>query len=135
MLADGVVERLPTVEEYTRLRDELGYPRRTEQATATGLEGSLYSVCAEQDGACIGCGRITGDGGMYYVVQDMMVRPARQRQGIGTAIMEALMRYLEAHAAPASFVSLIAGPGLAPFYERYGFKVRTPDEPGMSRRF
>ena len=46
-------------------------------------------------------------------------------------IMDCLMGYIEVNARPSSLVCLMANKGIAPFYEKYGFKAREADMPGM----
>ena len=41
---------------------------------------------------------------------------------IGTALMEALMSWLDTSAPENAMVSLITGMGLAPFYNQFGFQ-------------
>jgi hypothetical protein len=48
--------------------------------------------------------------------------------------MDALMKYIDIHARPSSIICLMANKGVAPFYEKYGFKAREPDMPGMMIR-
>ncbi len=84
-------------------------------------------------GNVIGCGRVVGDGGIYFYVQDVMVLPAYQKQGLGRRIMDAIMAYIAAHARSNSFIGLMAADGVAPFYYRYGFGERPPNRPGMFR--
>ena len=128
-----LVERAPTVEEYRRLRGAVGWYPVAEDAVGRGLLAGQYSICAVDDGQVVGCGRIVGDGGMYFYVQDMMVLPSLQGRGIGRALMERLMGYLDDHARPGSFVGLMAARGVSGFYDRYGFSPRADDAPGMFR--
>ncbi|GER89902.1 hypothetical protein KDW_40640 [Dictyobacter vulcani] len=81
----------------------------------------------------IGCGRVIGDGGLCFYVQDIIVLPGYQGQGLGRRIMEKIMDYLRENAHPGGFVGLMAAKGAAGFYLKYGFLERpTPDYgPGM----
>jgi len=56
---------------------------------------------------------------------------ANQRRDVGKMIMDGLMAYIEVNARPSSLVCLMANKGIAPFYEKYGFKAREADMPGM----
>jgi hypothetical protein len=47
--------------------------------------------------------------------------------------MDAVMRYLGDAARPGSFVGLMAAEGVERFYERFGFRRRPDDRPGMFR--
>jgi GNAT superfamily N-acetyltransferase len=126
-------ERPPTVEEYQRLRTLVGWGPMTEDGVAGGLPNALYSVVLVHEDEAVGCGRMVGDGGMYFYVQDVIVLPEHQGRGLGMLIMDAVMAYLERTARPGAFVGLMAATGVAPFYERYGFARRGDDQPGMFR--
>jgi GNAT superfamily N-acetyltransferase len=126
-----LVERSPGVEEYQRLRAAVGWTRMDVRAMEISLRNALFSVCAVTKGEVIGCGRVVGDGGIYFYIQDIMVLPEFQRKGIGKRIMGAVMDYLKDHAHPNAFVGLMAAKGVSTFYERYGFTERPPDAPGM----
>lgn len=126
-----VVERTPTVEEYNRVRRDAGLGVKDEVAAQRGLANTLYGVCVVYEGAAVGIGRVIGDGGLFYDIVDMAVVEAHQRKGLGKMIMEALLGYIHAHARPTSLICLMANKGVAPFYEKFGFKARDADMPGM----
>ena len=128
-----LVERNPTLEEYQRLRRAVGWEDVETKAIEVGLQNSLFSVCVVLENEVIGCGRVIGDGGIYFYIQDIIVLPEFQGKRIGRRIMDAVMEYLEAHARNGAFVGLMAARGVSKFYERYGFKERPSDAPGMFR--
>jgi hypothetical protein len=72
----ALVERAPTPDEYGRLRASVGWNELSPDAIRAGLSGSLYSVVLERDGEAVGCGRVVGDGGVYFYVQDVIVAPS-----------------------------------------------------------
>ena len=76
-----------------------------------------YCVVAEEDGAIVGTGTLTG-----AHVRRVFVEPFCQRRGIGRAIM----RDLEARAAAsgAALVDLASVLGSRAFYEALGYVVR-----------
>jgi GNAT superfamily N-acetyltransferase len=126
-------ERAPTVQEYRRLRDAVGWGEMTDEGLANGLASSLYSCVVLDEGDVVACGRVVGDGGMYFYVQDVIVTPEDHGRGVGAQIMAAVMAYLERAARPGAFVGLMAAQGADGFYERYGFQRRPDDRPGMFR--
>jgi ribosomal protein S18 acetylase RimI-like enzyme len=134
-MSDGetiaLVERAPTFDEYRRLRASVGWNEVDGDGIVAGLSSSLYAVVLERDGDAVGCGRVVGDGGIYFYLQDVIVLPELQGQGWGARIMEAVMRYVEAAARPGSFIGLMAAKDAEGFYLRYGFERRTDDRPGM----
>jgi GNAT superfamily N-acetyltransferase len=105
----------------------------TDEGVAAGLPNALFSVVLELDGEAVGCGRVVGDGGLYFYVQDVIVAAEHRGQGLGARIMDAVMAYLERTARPGAFVGLMAAQDIAPFYEKYGFRVRPERQPGMFR--
>lgn len=133
MGAFELVERDPTVEEYQRLRSSVGWGPMTAEGVAEGLPNALFSVVLEHEGEAVGCARIVGDGGLYFYLQDVIVLPEFQGRGQGARLMGSLMGYLERSARPGAFVGLMAAVGVEPFYERYGFRRRSEQQPGMFR--
>jgi ribosomal protein S18 acetylase RimI-like enzyme len=128
-----VVDRIPTVEEYLALRDAVGWGRPSEPLVARGLANALYSACILHNGNVVGCGRVVGDGGLYFYLQDIIVLPAFQGQGLGKRLMQSILAYLEQHAPAGAFVGLMAATGVSAFYTQFGFAVRSPERPGMFR--
>jgi GNAT superfamily N-acetyltransferase len=128
-----LVEREPSVEEYQRLRTAVGWGPMTAEGVAAGLPNALFSVVLEHEGQAIGCARIVGDGGLYFYLQDVIVLPEFQGRGQGARLMDSLVGYLERSARPGAFVGLMAAVGVEPFYERYGFRRRSEQQPGMFR--
>jgi ribosomal protein S18 acetylase RimI-like enzyme len=126
-----LVERNPTLEEYQRLRRAVGWGDVETEAVEIGLQKSLFSVCVTLKNEVVGCGRVIGDGGIYFYVQDIIVLPEFQRKGIGRRIMDAIVEYLKTHARDGAFIGLMAAKGVSKFYGRYGFKKRPSDAPGM----
>jgi ribosomal protein S18 acetylase RimI-like enzyme len=128
-----IIERLPTVDEYFKLRQAVGWRNLSVEATATGLSKSLYSVCLFCDHCLIGFGRIVGDGGLVFYVQDIIVLPDFQGQGHGKRIMDAIMAYLKQNAPEGAFIGLMAAKDKEGFYLPYGFNIRPGENygPGM----
>jgi GNAT superfamily N-acetyltransferase len=129
-----IVERVPAVGDYLALREAAGWGRLDEHLAEQGLAGALFTVCALHDGTVIGCARVIGDGGLYFYLQDVIVLPRFQGRGLGRRLMEPIMRYLDEHALPGSFIGLMAAEGVTDFYRQFGFAVRPPGRPGMFRR-
>ena len=127
-----LVEKTPSVEDYNEVRAAAGLIRRNPQAAEIGLSNTVFGVCVECDGQIVGIGRIVGDGALFFEVVDVAVLPAHQKRGLGTMIMDALTSWLRENAPRGAYVKLIADKGTTGFYERYGFRIRTPESSGMS---
>lgn len=126
-----LIEKIPTVEEYQYLRNAVGWSKVNDAAVDISLKNSLYSVCLYYNNQIIGMGRIIGDTGIYYYIQDVMVLPHFQRKGLGKKIMNLIIKYLIENVDSTAFIGLMAAKGFWKFYENYGFQKRASDAPGM----
>lgn len=80
-------------EEILRLYSEVGWTAYTEnvQALKQGFMNSLLVLAAYEGDELLGIARAVGDGFTIVFVQDILVLPNRQRQGIGTALLRAVL--------------------------------------------
>ena len=124
------VEQIPSAADYRRLRTAVGWANLNDLVEA-GLANSLFSICVLQGGQVVACGRVIGDGAIYFYIQDIIVLPQFQAMGLGRGIMDRVMQYIRSHAVENSFIGLMAAKDVAGFYERYGFQKRPVDRPGM----
>lgn len=134
-MVDGyeLISGPPSVDEYLRLRREAGLSEKTDSQAAAGIGGAWAAVHVRTttDRLAVGMGRVIGDGGWYFHIIDMAVLPAHQRQGIGNAILTALLHEIADRAPAGAFVSLLADPPGRRLYERHGFVPTAPRWPGM----
>ncbi|WP_366289887.1 GNAT family N-acetyltransferase [Paenibacillus sp. AN1007] len=123
-----IVNKQISVEDYMNLREIVGWgsPENIE-AVELGLKNTLYSICVEVEEKTIGYGRVVGDGGFTFYIQDIIVLPSYQRMGLGHKIMTELMEYITSTYPPGSSVGLMSAKGKEDFYKRFGFMER-PNE-------
>jgi N-acetylglutamate synthase-like GNAT family acetyltransferase len=80
-------------------------------------------------------GRIVGDGAVICYVQDLIVVPGCQGNGIGSTILKRLTRFVESLRQEDSemMFCLMCAKGRETFYEKHGFIARPTDTlgPGM----
>jgi ribosomal protein S18 acetylase RimI-like enzyme len=127
-------ERAPSVDEYVRLRRDAGLSEKTADAARRGLANTWFGVTVRHRGEAVGMGRVIGDGGCFFEVVDIAVRPAHQRRGLGRRIMGALMAHLRAHAPGSAHVMLLADGPAHRLYEEFGFRATAPASIGMELR-
>lgn len=110
-------------EAYCDLRASVGWNNWFESQSRQALENSLYVLSLEDQGKPVAMGRLIGDG-MYYLMVDVVVRPEYQGQGVGSAVVDQLLTYVERMTPEdgRSSVQLIAEPGMEGFYLKKGFK-------------
>ena len=126
----------PSPQEYNELRRLAEWPTYDEQTVDKAFSHTLFSVVArDESGVIIGMGRILGDNGIYLHVQDVIVRPVLQWQGIGKLIMDELLHYIEKVKVKNTNAGLMCSKGREKFYAGFGF-VERPSEKfgaGMSK--
>src|SRR5688572_23522463 len=114
----SIVEMTPTIEDYARVIESVGWRPRQPEAIEIALRNSCFSVCAVSDGVVVGFGRVIGDGGLHLYV---------------TEIVAALTRWVEEFPFRNTVVAVLPIGGLAAFHERHGFKAHSNNSPQMSR--
>ena len=125
-----IIETLPSAAEYNHLRALVGWGVYQEDVIDRFLPNSLYGVCAYVGAEIVGMARLIGDGGLVYYIQDVIVKPEYQRQGIGAQLMAKIMAYIRVNAWPNTIVGLMSAKGKEAFYEKYGFIKRPNDKFG-----
>ena len=131
-----LIENDISLEEYLTLREKVGWKKLTDKQATHALANCLYKVKAvDADGQVIGMGRVVGDGAVVCYIQDLIVVPQVQTQGIGSQIIQKLMTYVESLREEGStmMLCLMCAKGREPFYEKHGFLARPTDAlgPGM----
>jgi GNAT superfamily N-acetyltransferase/uncharacterized glyoxalase superfamily protein PhnB len=119
-----VIERTPTIKEYLNLISAVGWSSSMNDATVqVFLSAAVFAVVAEDtlNGNVVGCAFLLGDNASFYYVKDVMVHPDWQGKRVGTALMQALTRWLENNATNNALVGLYTGENLTPFYQQFGF--------------
>lgn len=112
--------------ETTGWNEEYGAsPEELDQAN----RASWLVVSAWEDDDLVGFGRVVSDGVLHAMVYDLIVRPDRQGTGIGSRLLDRLVR--SCRSAGIRDVQLFCAKGKRGFYERRGFLVRSEDAPGM----
>lgn len=123
-----VLQNQISVEDYISLRKIVGWGSPDDRgAIEVGLKNTVYSVCIEREEKIIGYGRIIGDGGFTFYIQDIIVLPTYQGMGLGSRVMTELMEYITKTCPVGSMVGLMSARGKEDFYKRFGF-IERPNE-------
>lgn len=126
-----VVEQPPSADEFASLRNLIGWRNPSLSVIQQSLDSSLFWVSLYRNNELIGCGRIVGDGAMYFYVQDIIVHPKYQNCGLGSIIMTSINQYIEKTCQPGATVGLLAAKGKEAFYEKHGFVGRDGNTLGL----
>lgn len=123
----------PSVEQYLALRMEAGLSPMSVEGAEIGLPRSCFAVTLYEKGSLIGMGRVVGDGGCFFQVTDIAVKPSCQGRGLGKVIMGEIRSFLETVPEKA-YISLIADGEASRLYAQYGFDPVMPYSQGMFLR-
>ena len=130
-----LVEDKLDIDTYLELRRAVQFHDLSRDQARRALDNSLYTLVAYQDGRAVGMGRIVGDGAVICYVQDLIIRPEVQGQGIGGLILETLKDFVVKIGFPGTMMmfDLMCARGREEFYQKHGFISRPTKElgPGM----
>lgn len=124
-----------TVQDYLAIRKCVGWRKLLTGQAEQALQHSLCVVGAYDGEKLVGMGRIVGDGAVICYVQDLIVIPEYQCQGVGSIVLGSLIEYVEGLRTEGArmMLCLMCAKGREAFYEKHGFIARPTDElgPGM----
>ena len=125
-------ERSVSINDILHLYQAVGWTNYTNQPQMLekALSHSLATYLARDDEEIVGLVRLVGDGFSSILVQDLIVLPSYQRQGIGSNLMkEALADYKDAYQIQLATEQTEKNLG---FYRSLGFEtLSTYDCTGM----
>ena len=126
-------QEIVKLEDVLHLYQAVGWTNYTHQPQmlAQALSHSLVIYLALDGDAVVGLIRLVGDGFSSVFVQDLIVLPSYQRQGIGSSLMkEALEDFKEAYQVQLATEQTEKNMG---FYRSMGFEtLSTYDCTGMT---
>jgi len=101
----------------------------TEKMNKAVESGSEWFVARDESTALLGIGRIITDYARYAFIVDVIVLEGRRGKGIGTAIMNGIIK--ECRELGIDSVNLWPSKGKVPFYEKLGFYALPSEQPHM----
>ena len=107
--------------EIRQLYTEVGWTAYTENMPVLeqGYKNSLLVLAAYDNDELLGIIRVVGDGFSIIFVQDILVFPSKQRKGVGTALLKAVLdRY---HDVRQIELTTDNTPKTLAFYKSLGF--------------
>ena len=115
--------QFPTNEEFNELFDSVGWGNRDDEKINTHREKSVFAVCVYHENQIVGMARVVGDGA-YFTVYDVVTRKEFQGKGIGTLMINEVVKWYELQKDDDTCLYLGAMPGKESFYKKFGFKER-----------
>ncbi len=129
-----LVYKAPKAEDYVSLRLRSGMGGKDFIRSQVALANSLFTVSLYDKEKLIGFGRVVGDGGITYVVSDIMVDTEYQRRGFADQIMNAIDNYFEKNTHDDSYICLIANRPADLLYKKHHFEYLPENKCGMLRK-
>jgi ribosomal protein S18 acetylase RimI-like enzyme len=123
--------KAPALDEFANLRTQVKWQNPDDEILKTSIENSLFWVAVYDTDKLIGTGRVIGDGAMYFYIQDIIVAPSYQKQGIGRLVMTHIENYLSSTCSNGATVGLLSAYGKESFYAQYGYIKRDGDVLGF----
>jgi len=124
----------PKAEDYVSLRLRSGMGNKDLERSKIAISNSLFTVSLYENEELIGLGRIVGDGGITYVVSDIMVDENHRRKGLANQIMKEINDYFENNTFEDSYICLIANSPADLLYHKYQFEYLPSNKYGMLRK-
>ncbi|WP_459963919.1 GNAT family N-acetyltransferase [Nocardia sp. IFM 10818] len=116
-----ITDVMVTVDEYRHLRRLAGWVCPPDSVCAAALSSSMFGVSGRDVGGQAVCmGRIVGDG-LYGVIVDVVVALGYRRCGLGSAVVDNLLRWASDRSIP--HLGLVADDAVAGFYRRWPLEV------------
>jgi len=127
-----IQENILLAKDLIALREIVGWGNSPVHQIEVGLKNSWYVMSVVHEGSVIGIGRIVGDGVTICYIQDIIVLPEYQGNGIGTAIMEHLIAHIKKNSFENTRIAigLFAAKGKEEFYNKFGFYIRPNENRG-----
>lgn len=129
----SLVYEAPAAKDYVNLRLRSGMGNKDLKRSQIALEHSLFTASIYDDEKLVGFGRVVGDGGITYVVSDIMVDGEYRRKGFAEQIMNAIDSYFEENAQSDSYICLIANHPADLLYRKHRFEYLPENKCGMLR--
>ena len=126
-------DEVPSVDEYRRLREVAGLSPKSDAAAATALPNSWAAALVRTaDGTAVGMGRVIGDGGCFFQVVDIAVRPSTSgAASAGRSSRGCSSGSTPTHPTARTSRSSPTRPA-ASSTDDHGFRESAPDQLGMA---
>ena len=107
-----------SAEALADLRESVGW-NRMENEYSSPLITSFFHIAVYDENQLVGYIDSISNGVTDAYIQDLMIRPDHQGKGIGTALINEMIRCLkEQH---IYMISVVFEESLKPFYDKFGF--------------
>ena len=126
---------IPGRDELADLYGAVGWVAYTRDLAALerAMQGSSHVVTARKDGRLVGLARVVSDGATIAYLQDVLVHPEEQGQGLGKRLVTDALAPFDAVRQQVLLTD--DEPGQRAFYQSLGFAEIRDLDPGSLRAF
>lgn len=124
--------KIPDKSEFYPLYVQTGWIENLDlnpEQLQKAIHNSYFVVSVYDNDTLIGFGRVVSDGAAYATLNDIIVAPKWQSQGIGSTIIRKLVRQCELR--DIKHIHLFASKTDEYFFNHLGFVTSPFDSPGM----
>ena len=107
-----------SAKDLSDLREAVGW-NRMESEYSNPLMTSYYHIAVYEDDKMVGYIDSVSNGVTDAYIQDLMVHPDYQGKGVGTELMNKMIKYLKEKRI--YIISVVFEERLKPFYDKFGF--------------
>lgn len=115
---------MPDRATFKRLRADTDWGTPGDALIDAALSASLYGATAVAPSGTVGMVRTVGDGALNVYIQDLVVARSHRGQGIGRALVQAIIKQLQQSVPLSATVGLMAADGQSEFYTQFGLITR-----------
>jgi GNAT superfamily N-acetyltransferase len=106
------------------------WPEREPWRLEALSRSCTWLAARDPDGTLIGVARVLDDGALHASLWDVIVRPDRRRQRIGTGLVRAALD----QCADRRLIALVSTPDAVPFFAAMGFLAESHGHVAMYHR-
>jgi len=106
------------------------WPRREQWRLEAVARSCTWFAARGPGGDLVGVARLLDDGGLHASVWDLIVRPDRQRRGIGSELVRSVL----GRCGDRRLVVLVSTPAAVPFFAAMGFTTESHGHAAMDLR-
>lgn len=128
-----IEHKFPTNKEFLELFNSVGWDRELNKIELH-RKHTTFSVCVYNNQQIIGMARVVGDGA-YYTVYDVVTRAEYQGKGVGSILMQEIVKWYNSIKDEDTYLYLGASHGKEGFYQKFGFKARPYNDIGAGMKY
>lgn len=122
----------PSASQFIQLRETIGWNNLDSlDEIEQSIQSSLFWITIVRGKELVACGRVIGDGYMYFYLQDIIVHPKCQGLGFGQMVMNGIEQWLLTKAKKGATIGLLAAKGKEDFYARFEYLKRDGSALGL----